>query len=146
MSRVIDTSIDINVPPERVWDVLVDFPRWEEWNPFIPAIDGDLEVGARLRLTVAPPGMKPMEFTPRVFAVRPGKEIIWGGSFLLFVYRGDHAIWIEPLPNGGTRFRQRERFMGPMVLLMGRMFGPTEQGYHQMNDALRYRAEGEGGR
>lgn len=142
MGRVLDTSIDIDAPPRRVWDVLVDLPAWAEWNPFIPSIAGKLEVGASLRMTVTPPDMKPMEFTPKVFSVRPGEEIVWGGGFLLFVYRGDHAIWLEPLPSGGTRFRQRERFMGPMVLLMGRMFGPTEQGYHQMNRALKQRIEG----
>ena len=83
-----------------------------------------------------------MEFKPKVFVVRPGEEIIWGGGFLLFVYRGDHIMSLEPLPGGGTRFRQRERFRGPMVLFMGGMFKPTEQGYHQMNKALKRRVEG----
>ena len=146
MSRVIDTYIDINAPPDRVWEVLVDFPGWKEWNPFIPSITGKLEVGASLCSTVSPPGMKSMEFkgfrSSKVFAVRPGQEIIYGGGFLLFVYRGDHEISLNPLPGGGTRFRQIERWRGPMVLFMGRMFKPTEQGYHQMNQALKRRVEG----
>ena len=142
MVRVLDTYVDINAPPQRVWEVLIDFPAWREWNPFIPSITGKLEVGAHLRITVSPPSIKSMEFKPKVFAVRLGEEIIWGGSFLLFIYRGDHAILIEPLPSGGTRFRQRERFRGPMVLFMGKMFKPTEQGYHQMNQALKRRVEG----
>ena len=142
MGRVIENHIDINAPPSRVWEVLVDFHKWEEWNPFIRSITGKPEVGVYLRITVSPPGMKPMEFKPKVFVVRPGEEIIWGGSFLLFVYRGDHTMSVEPLPGGGTRFRQRERFRGPMVLFMGGMFKPTEQGYHQMNQALKRRVEG----
>lgn len=142
MCRVLDTYIDIDAPPERVWQVLVDLPAWKEWNPFIPSITGKLEVGARLQITVSPPSMKSMEFKPEVFAVRPCEEMIWGGSFLLFIYRGDHAILLEPLPGGRTRFRQRERFRGPMVLLMRGMFEPTEQGYHQMNEALKRRVEG----
>ena len=141
MIRVLDTYVDINAPPQRVWEVLIDFPAWKEWNPFIPLITGKLEVGARLRITVSPPGIKSMEFNPEVFVVQPGEKIIWGGSFLLFVYRGDHAMLLETLPSGGTRFRQRERFRGPMVLFMGRMFKPTEQGYHQMNQALKRRVE-----
>ena len=141
MGRCIDTYIDIDAPPQRVWQVLIDLPAWREWNPFIPSITGKLETGARLQITVSPPGIKSMEFNPKVFAVRPCKEIIWGGSFLLFVYRGDHAILLEPLPSGGTRFRQCERFRGPVVLFMGRMFKPTEQGYHQMNRALKGRVE-----
>lgn len=142
MGRVIDTYIDINAPPSRVWEVLVGFPTWKEWNPFIPSITGKPEVGAYLRIIVSPPGIKSMEFKPKVFVVRPGEEMIWGGSFLLFVYRGDHIMSLEPLPGGGTHFRQRERFRGPMVLLMGGMFKPTEEGYHQMNEALKRRVEG----
>jgi len=64
MCRVLDTYIDINAPPERVWKVLLDFPAWKEWNPFIPSVSGKLEVGARLHITVCPPGMKSMEFKP----------------------------------------------------------------------------------
>jgi len=52
MGRVIDTYIDINAPPNRVWEVLVDFPAWKEWNPFIPSTTGQLDVGADLRITV----------------------------------------------------------------------------------------------
>jgi hypothetical protein len=142
MSPVLDTYIDVNAPPDRVWEVLTDLPAWTEWNPFITSVAGTLEVGARLHITVSPPGTKTMEFRPKVFAVRPGEEILWGGSFLLVLYRGDHAMWLEPLPDGRTRFRQRERFMGPLVLFMNGMIKAAEQGYHQMNQALKQRVEG----
>jgi len=82
-----------------------------------------------------------MEFRPEVFVVRPLEEILWGGSFLWIVYRGDHAILLQPLPGGGTRLRQRERFRGPMVLLMSNMIKATESGYHQMNRAIKQRVE-----
>lgn len=141
MGRIIDTYIDIDAPPDFVWGVLTDFPGWKEWNPFIPSITGKLIEGTQLQIIVSPPGMKPMEFKPKIFSVRPGEEIIWGGSFLLFIYRGDHALWVEPLPDNRTRFRQRERFQGPMALFMGSMFEPTEQGYYQMNQALKQYVE-----
>jgi hypothetical protein len=145
MGRVLDSHIDINAPAQRVWEVLADFSGWGEWNPFIPSIEGELELGARLHLTVAPPDLKPMEFKPKVFVLRPGEEIVWGGSFLRWLFRGDHAISLEALPGGRTRFRQRERFRGPMVLLMGKMFEPTAEGYRQMNQALKERVEGRPG-
>jgi hypothetical protein len=141
MFRVLDTTIDINASPARVWEVLVDFPRWKDWNPFVTSVVGTLAVGDRLHITVSPPGIKPMEFSPKVFTVQHCEQILWGGSFLFVVYRGDHAMFFEPLPGGGTRFRQRERFLGPIVVFMGRMIRATEQGYHQMNQALKQRAE-----
>jgi uncharacterized membrane protein len=104
VARVLDTHVDIDAPREHVWEVLVGFPAWKEWNPFIPSVTGKLEVGARLLITVAPPGLKSMEFKPEVFAVRPLEEILWGGSFLGVFYRGDHAMLLEQRPGGGTHF------------------------------------------
>ncbi|MBS1116012.1 MAG: hypothetical protein H6Q87_396, partial [candidate division NC10 bacterium] len=36
----ISTSIDIAAPVERVWAVLMDFPAYSRWNPFIVALVG----------------------------------------------------------------------------------------------------------
>lgn len=141
LARTVETWIDIDAPPERVWDVLVDFPAWADWNPFIPTVEGALEVGRKVRIKVVPPGRKPSEFTPEVWVVRPCEEFLWGGGFLGVVFRGDHAFLLERLSQGGTRFRQRERFRGPLVLFMGSMFEPIERGYHQMNNALKQRVE-----
>jgi len=138
---MIDAWIDIDAQPEEVWKVLVDFKSWESWNAFIPVVEGNLRVGERMRIKVVPPGMKPMTFEPEVYELIPHKKILWGGSFLRIIYRGDHAFLLEPTPEGKTRFRQVERFMGPMVLLMGRMIKKTEIGYHQMNRALKQRVE-----
>ncbi len=142
MYRVLDTWTDIDARPQRVWEMLVDFKSWEQWNPFIPVVEGDLRVGERMRIKVVPPGLKPMVFKPKVYEVKPQEKILWGGSFLWIVYRGDHAFLLEPLPGEKTRFRQIERFRGPMVLLMGNMIKKTEIGYHQMNLAFKRHVEG----
>lgn len=141
MRRVIDASIDIDAPPQEVWSVLVDFYSWESWNDFIPIVEGNLQVGERLLIKVVPPGLKPMTFNPEVYVVEPIKAIVWGGSFLGVIYRGDHSFILESTPDGKTRFRQIERFRGPMVLFMSGMIKKTEIGYHQMNHALKKRME-----
>ena len=145
MHHIIDASITIDATPEEVWEVLVDFNAWESWNDFIPTVEGNLQVGERLRIKVVSPGMKPMTFKPEVYVVNPVEAIVWGGSFLKVMYRGDHTFLLEPLPDGKTRFRQIERFMGPMVLFMGGMIKKTEVGYHQMNRALKERVENRSG-
>lgn len=141
MHRTIDAWIDIDAPPETVWEVLVDFETWGTWNDFIPQVEGRLEVGGSLCIRVVPPGLKPMIFKPIVYEVVPHKKIRWGGSFLKIIYRGDHTFILKPIQNGKTRFRQVERFMGPMVLFMSSMIKKTELGYHQMNLALKKRIE-----
>jgi len=141
LSRTIDTWIDIEASPDRIWDVLVDFPKWSTWNSFIPLVEGILQEGQTLKIQVNPPGLKTMTFRPKIFSLTQNKEIIWGGSFLGIVYRGEHLFLLESLNENRTRFRQIERFHGPMVLFMGSMIKKTEKGYHQMNIALKNRVE-----
>ena len=141
MHRIINAWIDIDAQAEEVWEVLVDFKSWGSWNAFIPMVEGTLQAGERMRIRVVPPGSKPMIFKPEVYEVIPCKKILWGGSFLKIIYRGDHAFLLEPAPDGKTRFRQIERFTGPMVLFMGSMIKKTETGYHQMNLALKEEVE-----
>jgi hypothetical protein len=141
LTRTIDAWIDIEASPDRIWEVLVDFSNWGSWNSFIPSVEGILKKGERLKIKVCPPGLKPMTFEPKVFSLMQNKEIVWGGSFLWIVYRGEHLFLLEPLDDNRTRFRQIERFHGPMVLFMGSMIKKTEKGYHQMNNLLKKRVE-----
>lgn len=141
MYQIIDAWIEIDAKPEEIWKVLLDFKSWESWNPFIPIVEGNLKIGEYLRIKVTPPEMKPMIFKPKVYEVTINDKIVWGGSFLKILYRGDHAFLLEPISISKTRFRQIERFMGPMVLLMTRMIRKTEIGYHQMNLALKEQVE-----
>lgn len=141
MKRTIDEWIDIDAKPEEIWQVLLDFESWKEWNPFIPIVEGNLKVGESLRIKVTPPDMKPMIFKPEVFEVKPNEKILWGGSFLKILYRGDHAFILEPIKDGKTRFRQVERFLGPIVLFMDDMIKKTGLGYQQMNLALKKEVE-----
>ncbi len=141
MYRSINTWIDIDASPEDVWKVLVNFEEWKLWNVFIPFVEGSLKKGRKINIKVTPPGLKSMTFRPEVKLVIPYKKIAWGGAFLWVIYRGDHLFLLESLQGGRTRFRQIERFMGPMVLFMSGMIKKTELGYHQMNLALKKKVE-----
>ena len=52
--RLIELHTDIAAPLETVWEILVDFPRYSEWNPFLERVDtaakNPLEVGSRIVL------------------------------------------------------------------------------------------------
>ena len=68
--RRIATVIDIDAPAEAIWRVLVNFPAYPDWNPFL-RISGEAKVGARLEVTAQPEGHKPMTFRPTVLRSRP---------------------------------------------------------------------------
>ena len=43
-------TVQIGAPAQVVWDVLVDFDRYSEWNPFCVEASGVLEVGEPLSM------------------------------------------------------------------------------------------------
>ena len=43
-------TVQIAAPAQVVWDVLVDFDRYSEWNPFCVEASGVLEVGEPLSM------------------------------------------------------------------------------------------------
>jgi hypothetical protein len=137
----IESHIDINAPPSRVWAMLTDFAEMPWWNPFIRSISGDLTPGARLSALIGPPGKSAMRFRPTVLAVRPEKELRWKGNlFLPGLCDGEHYFVLEPM-GSGVRFIQGERFTGILVGLIRGAFSATEEGFKAMNTALKERAE-----
>ncbi len=137
------TEIEINASAQRVWAVLSDFASYPQWNPFIRSATGDLQAGARLRITVQPSGGKPMRFSPVVLTLQEGRELRWRGR-LLFprVFDGEHRFVIEPLDEGKVRFEHSEDFSGLLVgLLRASLDRDTRRGFEEMNQALKARAE-----
>ena len=140
--RRIETSIEISVPPERVWAFLTDFGAMSSWNPFIKSISGDLVQGGRLSVHVVPPGKSGMWFKPTVLALRPERELRWLGHLLLpGIFDGEHYFLLEPIGDRGTRLTQGERFTGILVGLFGGTLNATKEGFGAMNTALKQRAE-----
>ena len=46
------TQMDIAASSERVWSILMDFPAYPEWNPFIRSLSGVAKQGEKLRATI----------------------------------------------------------------------------------------------
>jgi hypothetical protein len=139
----IETQIEINAPAERVWSLLMDFPSYLRWNPFIRSIDGNPMVGQSLNVLIQPPGSKAMRFRPTVLKVEPNREFRWKGKLLVpGLFDGEHYFQLEPKPGGGLVFRQGEMFSGLLVPLLKRSLdGATRQGFIAMNEALGREAE-----
>jgi hypothetical protein len=139
--RRIETAIEIAAPPSAVWDVLVDFAAYPDWNPFIRLLQGEATVGARLEVTVQPPGGKPMTFRPTVLVAEPASELRWLGRVLMpGLFDGEHGFRLEPTA-GGCRLHHGETFSGLLVPLFSRMLDGTAQGFGALNQALKERVE-----
>ncbi len=137
--RTVAHAIDIPASPATVWQVLAQTDRYPEWNPFM-TISGRLAVGERVTVTIRP-GRRTMTFRPTVLAVEDGTLVRWRGTAgVRGIFDGEHELRLEPGPDGGTRFVQREAFSGLLVPLLRRVLDDTEAGFAEMNAALRDRA------
>ena len=140
--RRIETAIEIDAPPSRVWALLTDFARMPDWNPFIKSISGKLAPGAQLSVHIVPPGKSGMRFKPTVLSVRPERELRWLGRLLVTgLFDGEHYFLLEPIGEGRTRLTQGEKFSGLLVGPLSGTLAATEAGFKAMNAALKQLAE-----
>ena len=141
--REIVTEVEIAASPSRVWSILTDLDHFSEWNPFISEATGVVQEGAGLKVHIAPPGGKPMTFTPRVTRVVPEREFRWLGRLLMpGLFDGEHIFEIKPLGENRSSLVQREEFRGLLVpLLWSSLDTRTRQGFNDMNAALKVKAE-----
>jgi hypothetical protein len=140
--KQLHTEIQIAASPAEVWAVLSDFDGHATWNPFLVAVDGEAEAGARLHVTLAPPGGRRIAMRPTVTEVVPERVLEWWGHLgVRGIFDGRHRFELHP-SGTGTRLVQRETFTGVLVPFLARMLdGPTAAGFALMNEALRDRAE-----
>jgi hypothetical protein len=139
----LETQIAIDAPAEKVWSLLLDFPSYASWNPFIRSVEGKPIVGQSLKVLIQPPGGKGMIVRPMILAATPDREFRWKGKILFpGIFDGEHYFRLESQPQGGIIFHHGEIFSGLLVpLLKSFLENRTKQGFVAMNEALKRLAE-----
>ncbi|KAA1470125.1 hypothetical protein DENSPDRAFT_835847 [Dentipellis sp. KUC8613] len=156
----ISDSIDIDAPRQRVWEILLDFPAYGEWNPFVrsqtivdaskrPLADQTVAEGQWLYMGTVhiPPTMD---------------DTVSSSSTMELITHVDHdayrVAWVyKSLPrwllnaerwqtlsevNGKTRYETREVFGGPVAyILKFFMQQGLRDAFRAMAEALKARAE-----
>lgn len=142
--RHIETSVHIAASADRVWDVLADFERYPQWNPFIRSISGPLEAGARLSVRIAQGDDREAHVSATLVDVMPRRELRWRGSLLLpGLLDGEHYFRIEPSGADACTFEQGDRFSGVLspLLVTAEALATGRAGCEAMNAALKRFAE-----
>lgn len=137
------TEAMIDARPQTVWNVLMDFYSYSEWSPFIKHIEGESEVGSRLRVRMRQPEGKEMTFKPKVLVKEKNKEFRWLGKMGPGgLFNGEHYFIIEPKGEKRTRFVHGERFTGLLVPMLWRSLNTdTRRGFMEFNRAIKERSE-----
>jgi hypothetical protein len=133
----VTSVIDIPASQERVWAALVDTASYPQWNPFITKFFGELTVGQRLEVRIAPPGGRVMVFKPTVTQVEPGHRLEWLGTLgVRGIFDGRHSFTLQSLGEHSTRLTQAEDFGGLLMPFAGPILARTRAGFEAMNEAL----------
>ncbi len=136
------TETEIDAPAARVWQVLTDFDRYHEWNPFITRVKGELRVGAELEVTISAPESDEMNFRPTLLACTPAEELRWRGKlWIKGLFDGEHFFKLHELDGARTRFVHGEDFEGILVRFLHGKLTHVARGFVYMNRALKAHVE-----
>lgn len=134
--------VEIEAPAERVWDILVDFERYGEWNPFTTRVEASLEIGAPVMLHVRLGWLKRKQ-PERIETVERPHLLAWGTTMghpaLLSALREQR---VEAVGETRCRYSTTDRTTGLLTPLVAILFGRLiRQGFNDLAAALKTRAE-----
>jgi uncharacterized protein YndB with AHSA1/START domain len=90
--RNYEITVDIDAPPARVWDVMIDVEKWPEWTASMSSVKrldpGELRVGSRVR--IKQPGLAPATMT--ITHIEPDKCFTWRATAPGVVVTATHTI------------------------------------------------------
>jgi len=137
--------IEIDAPASVVWDVLVDLPRYGEWNPFCVAAHSTLEMGAPVFMSLVDYTM-PGRLAPNVeyiCAFETERLLSWelpDSEAWPYPARRDQVI--EPLGPERCSYLSTDAFTGPNGIHVMRFCGAwVTRAFNDTARALKIRAE-----
>lgn len=140
----IKTEIEIAAPPEKVWAVLTNIEKWQDWSPIIKKSVGTAGLGQKLEITMIgkQEGQDGPQYSPEIIQFEAAKIMRWRAHMMAgFVMTNDKILLLEPTPSG-TRLVHKELFSG---LLAPIFCSHMEQGVppmlNAMNSALKQMVE-----
>lgn len=137
--------VEIDAPASVVWDILVDLPRYDEWNPFCVHCESTLEMGAPVKMTMAmpwDPSDRPV-ITEYLCAFEPEKLLSWKMDWSEeWPYAGRRDQVIETLGPNRCAYYSTDAFLGDSAIHIMR-FGCAwiSAGFTATAKALKIRAE-----
>jgi carbon monoxide dehydrogenase subunit G len=126
VSRNTIKTIDIDAPPEKVFEVLCDVERWPEWTPTVSRVQrldkGPLAVGSSAR--VRQPKLRPAVW--QVTEFEDNRNFTWTTRAPGLRMKAGHLV--EPR-GSGSRVALSFEMSGLIAPLVSRMYGGLIEQY-----------------
>ncbi|MGR5092869.1 SRPBCC family protein [Vibrio maritimus] len=134
-AKSVHTEIIIPTSPENVWQVLIDIERYEEWNPAITLVEGQLAVGNSVTYRFQETEEKSANISSTVKVIEPVTHLNHQGGYWGIITFDQH-YWLEP-HESGTKFTIHEDYTGLWVNFWDSSH--TQAQYEKMATALKAR-------
>ena len=142
--KELKTEMHISASPEKVWKVLMDLPNWKDWNPIVNKIEGQIEVGQELSITMSDKkGSDGKNYKSTITALDEGRRLSFIGVMLAkFLFSAERVIELKAT-EGGTHFTQIEIYNGLMVPMFWKKLSEhAHPMLTSMNEGLKKAIEG----
>jgi uncharacterized protein YndB with AHSA1/START domain len=141
----IATEVAVQAAPERIWQTLLDFAAYPEWNGFIKSVKGEAKAEAPIEVTVRFYG-KPADEKQSctVTGLIPPKYLSWtwnhkwGSWFLAY----EHVFRVQQRESGKVIFFQEFYYTGLGLKFRRRdVEHMVRLSLDKLNDDLKFRLE-----
>ncbi len=137
---ITEDSIEIDAPPQLVWDVFSEVERWPEWTASVTSLTGrdgpTLAVGRRF--AIKQPGMAKLVW--KVTEIDPGSSWTWVQRSPGVNVTARH--YVTARPGGRTLVRQQLDQGGALGALVGRLMVNKTRRFLQLEaQGLKARSE-----
>ena len=129
----------ISSSPEAVWAVLTGAAAWPSWDSGVDSVDGRIAPSEKItiRSQVAPGRAFPVKVTD----FEPPARLRFSGGMPLGLFRGVRTYDVSPDGAGGTSFRVREEYTGPLLGLIWRSMPDLGPSFDRFAQGLKRRVE-----
>jgi uncharacterized protein YndB with AHSA1/START domain len=145
MTHVITSvTVEIAAPARVVWDVLTDFPKYPQWNPYTVAAVSTLEIGTSIDLTLPNPDGSEGTFLNRewVRVVAPPHHLRYDTAEEMPGIFAVRDQWITELGPDRCTYHTTDTISGKWADKVMEMTGNwVKAGFDSVAHALKARAE-----
>lgn len=133
-------DIVIKASPEKVWQTVIDFENYKNWNSQLFYLGGKIAYGEVIHLKLSVEGTTPYEFKPSISSWEECKSFGWiARTGIPRLFDGEHFFEIKPNSDGTTTLINREEYRGVISLIMQQIpaMKLAPKGFEKMNVELK---------
>lgn len=139
MTTTTSTTVQIEAPAERVWQLVTDPGWWNRADNGVVEVTGRIEQGEKIKLVSE---LQPKRgFTLAVAEMQEPRRMTWTGGMPLGLCTGRRTFAIESHDDRGCTFTMAEDFTGPLSPLVVKSLPDFQSSFDGFAAALKADSE-----